>query len=422
MKPINRGNAYAIILFITLVLPAARAQDATPARRAKHSIAGKVFVGYQGWFRCPGDGSPQNEWAGWSRGAPSAATLTIDLYPDLRELNGNSLCAVPGMTVQGRQAYLFSSFPIETERLHFEWMRAYHIDGAFVQRFINAVPKLRKEDDTVLKNVVTAAEETKRSFLIEYDLSQAQPATVLGDLQDDWTYLVRSGITKSRAYLKDGKAPVVSIWGLGFGDSYHLQDAQLALTIVQWFKAQGCTVIGGVPASWGTLTNDSNTNPAWNKVYDALDIVQPWTVGRYRTIQTADDWKTSHLIPDMERTRTHGQLYMPVIFPGFSWHNLKRASAENEIPRAGGEFFWRQAFNARSIGAPFVKIAMFDEVNEGTAIFKAAPVRSDAPDQGYWLTLDADGKHEPADWYLQLARHISEMFHSSSEPNAAMPH
>jgi hypothetical protein len=29
---------------------------------------------------------------------------------------------------------------------------------------------------------------------------------------------------------------------------------------------------------------------------------------------------------------------------------------------------------------------MFDEVDEGTAIFKAASHRNQAPDQGFWLT------------------------------------
>lgn len=414
----GRSNLSQIV-FLLFLLNAIT--QVVAAQHAKHAIRGQVFVGYQGWFRCPGDGSPENQWSHWSRGAPSAATTSIDLYPDLRELDKKSLCPVPGMTIRGQQAYLFSSFPIEVVRKHFEWMRTYHIDGAFVQRFINSIPRMREENDAVLKNVVTAAEQMKRSFLIEYDLSGAHPATALKQLQDDWTNIVQSGITKSRAYLKDGKAPVVSIWGLGFGDRDHLQDAQLAFTVVQWFKTHGCTVIGGVPAGWATLTRDSNTDPAWNKVYDALDIVQPWTVGRYNSLQAVDDWKTSHLIPDMERTRAHGQTYMPVIFPGFSWHNLNRNSPENQIPRLGGQFFWRQAYNVKSVGAPFVKIAMFDEVNEGTAIFKAASLRSEAPDQGYWLTLDADGKQLPADWYLLLARHISEMFHSSDPPSATMP-
>lgn len=418
-----RANRTFARLFPQLLILLAIGNVSLAAQARNHSIRGKVFVGYQGWFRCPGDGSPANAWSHWSKGEPSAATTSIDLYPDLRELDQKSLCPVPGMTIQGKQAYLFSSFPVETVRKHFEWMRTYQIDGAFLQRFINSIPQARRENDKVLNNVRTAAEETGRTFIIEYDLSGAHPDTALKTLQDDWTYLAASGFTKSRAYLKDGHAPVVAIWGLGFGDRSHLQDAKLALQIVQWFKAAGCTVIGGVPSGWGTLTRDSNADPAWNQVYEALDIVQPWTVGRYSSVAQADDWKASNLAPDMARIRDHGQLYMPVIFPGFSWHNLNRNSAENQIPRKGGEFLWRQAYNVKSVGAPFVKIAMFDEVNEGTAIFKAAPKRTDAPDQGYWLTLDADGGNLPADWYLRLAKNISEMFRKSSIPlTAEMPH
>ena len=70
----------------------------------------KVLVGYQGWFRCPGDGSSRNSWSHWSRGTPSPETLSIDLYPDVSELSSRSLCALPGMTIEGKQAYVFSSF------------------------------------------------------------------------------------------------------------------------------------------------------------------------------------------------------------------------------------------------------------------------------------------------------------------------
>jgi len=68
-----------------------------------------------------------------------------------------------------------------------------------------------------------------------------------------------------------------------------------------------------------------------------------------------------------------------------------------------------------------LKIAMFDEVNEGTAVFKAASRRQDAPDQGYWLTLDADGAVLPSDWYLRLAGEITRMFHGEIPPNAKLP-
>ena len=64
---------------------------------------------------------------------------------------------------------------------------------------------------------------------------------------------------------------------------------------------------------------------------------------------------------------------------------------------------------------------MFDEVNEATAMFKVASRRQDAPDQGYWLTLDADGFTLPSDWYLRLAGEISKGFRYAKPLPAGVP-
>ena len=69
---------------------------------------------------------------------------------------------------------------------------------------------------------------------------------------------------------------------------------------------------------------------------------------------------------------------MPVVFPGFSWHNLRRRRL-NQIPRRGGAFYWRQVWNAVDAGATMLKTAMFDEVDEGTAMFKLAPTAAKLP-------------------------------------------
>ena len=49
--------------------------------------------------------------------------------------------------------------------------------------------------------------------------------------------------------------------------------------------------------------------------------------------------------------------------------------------------------------------AMFDEVDEGTAMFKLRrDSRRRAPAGVPIVTLDADGEALPSDWYLRLAR------------------
>jgi hypothetical protein len=45
---------------------------------------------------------------------------------------------------------------------------------------------------------------------------------------------------------------------------------------------------------------------------------------------------------------------------------------------------------------------MFDEVDEGTAMLKIAPSAAEAPVEGRWLTMDADGEALSSDFYLRL--------------------
>jgi hypothetical protein len=380
------------------------------------TLENKVLIGYQGWFTCPSDGS--GRWTHWSRGVPTPATLTVDLYPDVTELDPDERCEIPGMTIAGNPAYLFSSRNPKTVRRHFRWMKQYGLDGVLVQRFVGEIQRKHADGDVVLKNIMNAARESGRTFAIEYDISGGNPDTFAQTLKDDWAYLVDDlKITAHPNYQRHNGKPVLSIWGMGLNDgaSHPPADPQTAHDLIEWFKRR-VTYIGGTPSRWGTLNADARPDPAWAAVYAAMDVVQPWTVGRYATLDRIDRWKDEVLIPDLKLAAANHQLYMPVIFPGFSWHNLKPAGKENQIPRLRGDFLWRQAYNAKIAGARMLKIAMFDEVDEGTAILKAAPNRRDAPDQGFWLTLDADGADLPADHYLKLAAEITRMFHGEIPP------
>ena len=114
---------------------------------------------------------------------------------------------------------------------------------------------------------------------------------------------------------------------------------------------------------------------------------------------------------------------MPVIFPGFSWSNLMRARGReappNQIARRCGAFYWHQAANAVNAGAAMLYTAMFDEVDEATAIFKLAPTATDLPNGQGFLALDADGCALPSDWYLRLAGRISSGLRVAALPRQA---
>jgi hypothetical protein len=415
-----------------LLLPLLLAAGAFPASAADppvdpNSLQGKVLLGYQGWFDCPGPEAGR-AWSHWSRGLPSPDTLAIDMYPDLSEFDPKDLCRVPGMTIGRKPAYLFSSRSPRLVSRHFEWMREYGLDGVLVQRFIGETARKRADGDVVLRNIMAAAAATGRVFAIEYDISGGREGTLAQQLREDWIYLVdQVQVTRHPNYLKHKGKPVLSVWGMGLNDAKHPPAKPAdALAMVDWFRAGApapyrVTYMGGAPSRWRTLRNDAARDPGWAEVYKKMDVVQPWTVGRYRTLEQVDAWRANELAPDLAELTRNGQLYMPVIFPGFSWRNLNRDSQPNAIPRRKGEFLWRQAYNARAAGATLLKIAMFDEVNESTSIFKVASRREDAPDQGYWLTLDADGHVLPSDWYLRLAGAITAAFHAARPLAEKMP-
>ena len=161
------------------------------------------------------------------------------------------------------------------------------------------------------------------------------------------------------------------------------------------------TLVGGVPAHWRTRNGDSKTDEAWASVYRSFDVLSPWTVGRFADDAGADAYRATSMAADLAAVTAAGKRYMPVVFPGFSWHNLAGGAA-NQIPRRGGAFYWRQVWNAVGAGATMLKTAMFDEVDEGTAMFKLAPTAADLPTGASLVPLDADGVALPSDFYLRV--------------------
>jgi hypothetical protein len=383
------------------------AAAAAPAVVDATTLDRKMLFGYQGWFLCPGDGSPLDGWAHWFRaGAPTAANLTVDLWPDTSELGADELHASGLAYADGSAAGLFSAYDAKTVARHFAWMREAGLDGVALQRFVSEVqdPPLLAVRDQVTRNVRAGAEAEGRVFAIEYDVTGVDPAHLVDGVEADWKYLVDTlQVTASPRYLHDGGKPVLSLWGLGFTDRPGTPADAAAL--VDWLTTSAdpryrVTLIGGVPAHWRTLDGDAKTDPAWAPVYRAFDVLSPWTVGRFSDDAGADAYRAT-LAADLAAVAASGRRYLPVVFPGFSWHNLA-GGEPNQIPRRGGAFYWRQVGNAISAGATMLKTAMFDEVDEGTAMFKLAPTAAQLPAGASLVPLDADGRALASDFYLRL--------------------
>ena len=376
------------------------------------TIRDKLLFGYQGWFGCPDDGSPLGAWEHWfQRGAPaSAATLRVDMWPDVAELGSNERCATPLSLPDGRPAQVYSAFHAATVDRHFRWLREYDLAGVFLQRFTVRLddPAVRGFRDAVARHVRAAAESHGRVFAIMYDISGQPRETVVDAMKRDWVRLVDTlRLTDSDRYLRHQGRPVLAIWGFGFTDR-SATPAQ-AEELIDFFKNNPdpryrVTLLGGVPSRWRTLTRDAQQDPEWARVYRSFDVLSPWTVGRFRDAHGIDRFYEDEVSKDLAETRRLGIEYMPVVYPGFSWHNMNPAAPFNPIPRRGGRFFWRQVQRAVRAHTTMLYAAMFDEVDEGTAMFKLAESRRDAPIERPIVTMDADGQQLPSDWYLRLAR------------------
>jgi hypothetical protein len=176
-----------------------------------------------------------------------------------------------------------------------------------------------------------------------------------------------------------------------------------------------CTVMLGVPAYWRTLERDAVHDKTLLELISKADIVSPWTVGRYRTPEEAASYARKTLEADLAWCKKNDKDYLPVVFPGFSWHNQNPRSPLNSIPRRGGKFLWAQFVAAKKAGATMVYQAMFDEVDEGTAIYKCT---NDVP-VGASQFLTYEGL--PSDHYLKLVGQASRMIRGDVPVREEMP-
>lgn len=343
------------------------------------TLTGKVVCGYQGWFRCEGDGA-NNGWHHYAAGGKfEPGHSHIEMWPDVSEVPKEDRFATPFKYADGRGAEVFSSVRESVTKLHFQWMREHGIDGAFLQRFAATTrdKRFREPMDQVLVHFQAAAQANGRGWALMYDLSGIKEDGIQVVI-DDWKRLVSEKRLdrKGPAYFKHHGRPLVALWGLGFNDRAPMLEewARLIAFLKDDPEFGGCAIMLGVPYYWRTLDHDCIKDPKLHELIAGADIVSPWAVGRLGTPQDAASRVEKILKPDVAWCAERKIDYLPVAFPGFSWVNLSKSRGQeakfNAIRRRGGEFLWSQALAAKRSGAQMLYVAMFDELDEGTAIFK----------------------------------------------------
>lgn len=366
---------------------------------------GLVMAGYQGWFNAEGDGANR----GWyhyqgDNNVFEPGVTKVDFWPDMTEYTKKYKS--PFKFADGSDAYLFSSNDEETIDLHFKWMKDYGIDGVHMQRFLGEVkpsnPSGKAHFNKVLTSALKAAKKYGRAISIMYDLSGSVPQDFAA-LEQDWKELVETHKLYDKeanpTYLWHNGKPLMSIWGVGFSDDrqYSIQDVD---KLVDKLKAgeKKVSIMLGIPYYWRTLDRDTEPDPALHALIKKADIIMPWAVGRYKM----EDFNPNIVREDMQWAAQNKVDYVPLVFPGFSWGNLqKKPELYYQIPRLKGDFIWKQMSNAISAGAMSLYVAMFDEIDEGTAIFKSAREK-DTPLNGDKFSFVGIENDLPTDHYLWL--------------------
>ena len=387
------------------------------------TLTGKVMCGYQGWFAAEGDGLDRGwfHYAG-RRGGFAPGNCSIDFWPDVSELDEDEKHATPFRHADGSVAYVFSPMNRKTVLRHFKWMADYGIDGVFVQRFVGSVlagkPKSANHRNVVLAHCREGANLHGRAYAVMYDLSGLRRGQIKG-VMDDWRLLVdRMRITKDKAYLNHNGKPVVAVWGIGFNDGrkYTLDEcAEFVDFLRSDRKYGGHTVMVGIPSWWRTLTRDCVRDKKVHEITRKADIISPWAVGRFGSLKGVTRHAEECWRKDIEWCRKHGKEYLPVVFPGFSWSNLFPGKPFDQIPRLKGRFLWKQFVEARKAGATMIYQAMYDEIDEGTAIFKC----TNDPPVGKSRFLTYEGL--PSDHYLWLVGQGGRMLRGEIKVTETLP-
>lgn len=383
---------------------------------------GLVMAGYQGWFRAEGDGSNARRFA-----YGNEERSGIDMWPDVTEYE--KTYNTPWKLKNGEPAKFFSSYDKSSVDLHFKWMQEYGVDGVFMQRFFNNAKNRDSVSGVIMKHAFAAATKYKRAIAVMYDLSGLKGSGEdCSALIADWKYMVdQLKVTNHPTYLHHNGKPLVTIWGVGFPDRpYNIRNIGLE-KLMDFLKNDpvygGCSIMLGVPTAWRALNADCINDPYLHQLIRQSDIVLPWMVQRYSPLLHNDmDRYRDNLIDDLAWCRANKVDYVPCIYPGFSWHNLSRYEFPDDvkpvgsIPRQGGRFYWQQIATSLTAGASMLYVAMFDEVNEATAIFKGS---NNPPVSTKTSFIDMDGM--PSDHYLWLTGEAAKMLRNEKPLSLKMP-
>jgi hypothetical protein len=390
------------LLFVISGMFGTTAAGASAQTADATTINNKVLAGYQGWFRTPGDVTKTNTFAHWFSGAASQSTEAFDMWPDLSTFPANAVYTIPNWAMgDGTPATLYSGQNPAATLRHFQMMRDEGIDGVFLSEFSThfATAGGSNAGDypyvlNILNNVRAAATATGRTWAFFYDTSGASSTNVVSVVEGQWQDMVNSGYTSDPRYLHQNGLPVIMIYGFFPNDTNHvIGNPTLGNQLIQFFTTPGpyqAYIVGSGAWYWRT-----QGNAAFQNMISGLNAYIPWNVGHDSTLANGTIVaQTYTYAADAAALAPYHVKFIPLVFPGTT--SAGPPVATQTAPRRDGDFYWEQFAGLSQSGFNTNFVAMWDEVNEATAIM---PVSNIPPVQTpEFYTQDG----YPADWYERL--------------------
>ena len=412
-----------LVLIVAFLLMSAHSSygQKHSATSAHTTYTGLSMAGYQGWFGTPNDGGTNNwrHYNGSNGFKPGSAK--VEYWPDMREADADELHTTDFTFNDGSPATVYSAVNPKSVNRHFQWMKEYGIDGAFVQRFKSDFG-IRTTLNKVMLNALEGAETNNRAIAVMYDIGAniyetgTDTASVnkrrtyhVNEVFNDWKQMVDELRLTTRgdkqAYLYHNGKPMVALWGVGFPHRNNPTglDTQFWIELVDKFQNDpiygGCSVLLGVPTYWRQGGNDCITGSEHTKMLELIknvDAIMPWHTSRFERSVMATTYK-SIVTADLTWCNTANVAYAPCISPGIREKIL--AGNGYEKYREGGYYFWDMAKAAIEAGSKMLYLGMFDEIDEGTQLNK---INNNPPFYSTAVPFATYGT-DPEDHYLWLA-------------------
>ena len=385
----------------------------------REGLKGKVMLGYQGWFTLPDDGSKIG-WMHYFGGGINRPTT--DLWPDMGEYIYTHPTTLK--LVNGELGTLYSAWDEASVTLHMKWLRDYNLSGVWLQRFTSELTGGNVEilRNKVLESVGKGSSLYGRVFGVMYDISTSSHKSMLEVIKGDWAKI--GSVGDHPRYIRYLGRPIISIFGIGYSTNGYAYTPEETLQFMNYMKSTyNLSIMISIPNNFHSAGLGMGTYPysEFKRVYASADFIMPWQVGNFRGGSYSNVYNIYRDNKQIIDALNYPQ-HIPLVYPGFTWKNLKTSfpphdpgpsdTTYNYIPREGGQFLWKLVYNAIATGHDMIYVAMFDEIDEGTAVYKVettkakTPASSNFEDKNEYVYLDIDGYKLTSDWYLLLLQYV----------------